>query len=103
MKKEKKKAFKKKKDKSKNSVEKGSAETGDEKERKKEQRPVPNYFVAIQITNPKVSEPPHDKTNKIICAFSEDSDQPRHPPSLIRVFTVCSLGSYGSKLSSCGQ
>ena len=23
------------------------------------------------------------------CAPSEDSDQPRHPPSLIRVFTVC--------------
>ena len=33
-------------------------------------------------------EPPHDKTNKMICAPSEDSDQPGHPPSLIRVFTV---------------
>ena len=27
-------------------------------------------------------EPPHDKTNKLICAPSEDSDQPGHPPSL---------------------
>ena len=33
-------------------------------------------------------EPPHDKTNKMACAPSEDSDQPGHPPSLIRVFPV---------------
>ena len=48
-------------------------------------------------------EPPHDKTNKInvrpektqislgispVWSASEDSDQPGHPPSLIRVFTV---------------
>ena len=33
-------------------------------------------------------EPPHDKTNKMVCAPSEDSDQPGHPPSLIRVFAV---------------
>ena len=31
-------------------------------------------------------EPPHDKTNEMACAPSEDSDQPGHPPSLIRVF-----------------
>ena len=34
-------------------------------------------------------EPPHDKTNKMVCAPSEDWDQPGHPPSLIRVFAVC--------------
>ena len=34
------------------------------------------------------SEPPQDKTNKMACAPSEDSDQPGHPPSLIRAFTV---------------
>ena len=34
------------------------------------------------------SEPPHDKTNKMACAPSENSDQPGHPPSLIRVFGV---------------
>ena len=34
-------------------------------------------------------EPPPDKTNKMICAPSEDSDQPGHLPSLIRVFAVC--------------
>ena len=33
-------------------------------------------------------EPPHDKTNKMACAPSEDSDQPGHPPCLIRVFAV---------------
>ena len=38
-------------------------------------------------------EPPHDKTNKIACAPSEDSDQPGHPPSLIRVFAVHSMTS----------
>ena len=35
-----------------------------------------------------IYEPPHDKTNGIACAPSEDSDQPGHPPSLIRVFAV---------------
>ena len=33
-------------------------------------------------------EPPRDKTNKMACAPSEDSDQPGHPPSLNRVFAV---------------
>ena len=38
-------------------------------------------------------EPEHDKTNKMIYALSEDLDQPRHLPSLIRVFTVCLMDS----------
>ena len=29
-----------------------------------------------------INEPPHDKTNKMVCAPSKDSDQPGHPPSL---------------------
>ena len=33
-------------------------------------------------------EPPHDKTRKMACVPSEDSDQPGHLPSLIRLFTV---------------
>ena len=33
-------------------------------------------------------EPPHDNTNKMACAPSEDSDQAGHPPSLTRVFAV---------------
>ena len=37
------------------------------------------------------------------CAPSKDSDQPGHPPSLIRVFAVGSVGSQVPKVSSCGQ
>ena len=33
-------------------------------------------------------EPPHDKTSKMAGAPSEDSDQPGHPPSLIRIFAA---------------
>ena len=33
-------------------------------------------------------EPAHDKTNKMACAPNEDSDQPRHTPSLTRVVAV---------------
>ena len=36
----------------------------------------------------KENEPPHDKTNKMACAPSQDSEQPWHPPSQIRVFAV---------------
>ena len=35
-----------------------------------------------------IHEPPHDKTNKMAIAPSEDTDQPVHPPSLIGVFAV---------------
>ena len=38
-------------------------------------------------------EPNHDKTNKRTRVPSEDSDQSGHPPSLIRVFAVRSMGS----------
>ena len=48
------------------------------------------FYEAIEL--------PHHKTNKMICVPSEDSDQPGHPPSLIRVFAVLSLGSYPSFL-----
>ena len=50
-----------------------------------------------------VSEPPQDKISKMACAPSEDSDQPGHPPSLIRVFAVHSMGIRGPNVSSCGQ
>ena len=50
-----------------------------------------------------INEPQHDKTNKMICAPSDDSDQPGHPPILIRVFAVRSMGRLGPKVSSCGQ
>ena len=48
-------------------------------------------------------EPPHDKTNKMTFVPSEDSDHPGHPPSLIRVFAVRSMGSLAPKFASGGQ
>ena len=36
----------------------------------------------------KIYSPAHDKTYKMACAPSEDSDQPGLPPILIRVFAV---------------
>ena len=36
-----------------------------------------------------LNEPPHEITNKMTCAPSEDSTQPGHLPSLVRVFAVC--------------
>ena len=36
-----------------------------------------------------VIEPQRNNTNKMNCATSEDSDQPRHLPSLISVFAGC--------------
>ena len=48
-------------------------------------------------------EPPHDKTNKMTRAPSEDSDQPGYPPSLNKVFAVRSMESWGPTVSSCGQ
>ena len=38
-----------------------------------------NGLFNLHVTN--TFEPPHDKTNKMACAPSEDSDQPGHPPS----------------------
>ena len=49
---------------------------------------VHRYKKKIMPFDFSVTERQHDKTNKITCAPSEDSDQPGHPPSLIRVFAV---------------
>ena len=37
------------------------------------------------------------------CAPSEDSDQPGRPASLFRDFALCSVGSWGPKISSSGR
>ena len=49
--------------------------------------PSPNSLCCLN----KQYEPPHDKTNKMACAPSKDSDQPGHPSSLIRVQADLSL------------
>ena len=38
-------------------------------------------FILRKTTN--ICKPPHEKKNKMVCAPSDDSDQPGHPPSLI--------------------
>ena len=45
----------------------------------------------------------HIISYKSPCAPSEDSDQPAHQRSLIRVFVEHLMGSRGSKMSSGGQ
>ena len=45
-------------------------------------------FILYVILDLKIFESAHDKTNKMACAPSKDSDHPGHPPSLIRVFAV---------------
>ena len=49
---------------------------------------VSNIYKSQSVVNSLI-EPVHDKTKKMTCAPSEDSDQPGHPPNLIRVFAVC--------------
>ena len=43
------------------------------------------------------------QNQQMVCAPSEDSDQPGHPPSLISVFVVRSMGSWGHNVSLCGK
>ena len=54
-------------------------------------------------TSEKIFEPGDRISYKIVCAPSDDSDQPVHSRSLIRVFAGHSVGSQGSKVSSGGQ
>ena len=42
----------------------------------------------MPVVHKEINEPPRNKTNKIACASSEDSDQPGRPPSQIRLFAV---------------
>ena len=65
---------------------------------------VMKYICAAYVDSRKKHfEPPHDKINKMTFVPSEDSSQPGHPPSLIRVFAVRSMGSLGPSFASGGQ
>ena len=55
--------------------------------------PLLVWSVSSFSSGQKTLEPPSDKTNKMTCAASKDSDYPGHLPSLIRVFAVHSMGS----------
>ena len=49
------------------------------------------HHICFSVRRP--FQPQHDKTNKMICAPSEDSDQPGYPPSLNKAFVVRSMGA----------
>ena len=65
------------------------------KKKKKKKKKMKMKCAAYLDSRKKHFEPPHDQTNKMTFAPSEDSDQPGHPPSLIRVFAVRLIGSLG--------
>ena len=46
------------------------------------------FYFCISTRCLRLFEPPHDKPNKLACAPSDNSNQPGHPPSLIRVFAL---------------
>ena len=54
---------------------------------------VGNRIRRIDLYLDKKSEPPHDKSNNMKYALSEDSAQPVHQLSLIREFAVRFMGS----------
>ena len=64
---------------------------------------VMKCICAAYVSRKKYFEPAYDKTNKMTFVPSEDSDQSGHPPSLIRVFAVRSVGSLGPSFASGGQ
>ena len=47
-----------------------------------------NHNICFHGKRRETFEPAHDKTYKMACAPSKDSDQPGHLPSLIRLFAV---------------
>ena len=47
-----------------------------------------SFMQSQALLNRNIYELPHDKTNKMTCAPSEDSDLPGYPPSLIKVFAI---------------
>ena len=47
-----------------------------------------SFTIVIVVSRQCKFEPPHDKTNKMACAPSKDSDQPGHLLSPIRVFAI---------------
>ena len=66
----------------------------------------PTSFINLESENrhPFIIEQPHDKTNNVVVHPAKThSDQPGHPPSVIRVLAVRLKGSVVPKLSSCGQ
>ena len=68
-------------------LEQASAVLMEEKGKNMKEKELVRIIISLIFCDIKIGLP-HDKTNKMACAPSEDSDQPRHSPSLIRVFSV---------------
>ena len=49
------------------------------------------WKTVTRLLRQNIIEPQHDKTSKMTCAPSEDSDQLGHPPSLIRAYWLCAV------------
>ena len=56
-------------------------------------RAISYLMISIFIGRIKLHELQHDKINNMTCVPSENSEQPGHLPSLIRVFAVLFMGS----------
>ena len=72
----------------------------EEKTKRRNGTNQPPYVVVHTDKNPKVNMSRSWQNQQNDCAPSEDSDQPWNPPSLIRVFAVCSMGSWWHKPSA---
>ena len=59
------------------------------------------FFCVPQIFTIKDFEPPHEKTNKMACAPSKDSDQPGHQPSLISLRCPHDAREESDRLGEC--
>ena len=64
---------------------------------------VASYLTAASSAALQRFEPQREKTYLQTCAPNEDSDQPAHPRSLIKIFTGRVLDSQGCEVSWCGQ
>ena len=53
----------------------------------------PFVGIGLPLGYTKVVSSTYEPQHKMTCAPSEDSDQPGHPPSLIRVFAVRTMGN----------
>ena len=59
------------------------------------------FPICLHLQN--ITAPQREKKSLQTCAPSEDSDQPMHSHSLIRIFTRRILDSQGCQVSSCEQ
>ena len=62
-----------------------------------------SFVAAYTNTQTKIIVPAHDKTYNNTCVSSKDSDQPVHPPSIVRLLIYLSLDSLEAVEYTCDQ